>query len=98
MIIIDTATPKRSGPGPYIYIKEDRVKKQTLNTADRTKSSFDFWLHQAYHAVSQIVDEVLLAVSNVRFFTRILLYIQKGTRADYIWCDGFNNYLRNINF
>ena len=36
-------------------------------------SSFEFWLHQAYHVVSQIADLVLLAVSNVRFFDRILL-------------------------
>ena len=42
-----------------------------------TKSLFEFWLHQAYHAVSEMTTLVLLAVSNVRFFTLILLYINR---------------------
>ena len=48
--------------------------------------------------VYQMADVVLLALSNVRFFTRILLYIKIGTGTDSIWCGGINNCLHNIVF
>ena len=49
-----------------------------------------------YLVVYQIAVMVLSAVSNVRFFTLVLLYIQIGTRATTFWCGSFNNYLCNI--
>ena len=51
-----------------------------------TKSLFDFSVNQAYHTVSQIA---VLAVSNVSSSTRILVYIQIGTKTATFWCGGY---------
>ena len=63
-----------------------------------TKSSFKFWLYQAYHAVSQIGSGGSIRYIHCPFLHLVLLYIQTETKVDTFWCGNFNNPLRNINF
>ena len=54
-----------------------------------TKSSFEFWLHQAYHAVSQIDSVGSISRSQCPFLHSVLLYIQIGTRIAIFWCGSY---------
>ena len=72
--VIDTST-ETAARGRYVNVLVIFNGGCDLLLFSTTKSSFEFWLHQTYQAVSEMVTLVLSAVSNVHFFARILLYI-----------------------
>ena len=53
-----------------------------------TKSSYNFWLHQTYQAVSQIDSVGFISRIQCPFLHSILLYIKIGTRTATFWCGG----------
>ena len=72
--VMDTST-ETAARGRYVNILVIFSRGCDLLLFSTTKSSFEFWLHQAYQAVSEMVMLVLSAVLNVGFFTCIILYI-----------------------
>ena len=95
MMIITTKTAARCRYGNVLVIFKGGCYQLLYSI---TKSSFDFWLQQAYHAVSQIDSAYSISHIQCPILHLVLLFIQIGTRTASFWCGGVNNYLRNINF